>query len=167
MSFFEPPARPKVSPGPWWSARRPGSGHPTTYPAGFSFTLHLRLGNLSAREERQLPYLLDRADLDDDPLADDVLRFGLQFADGGKATTLDHPPHDPEGPSARPAGAERTRRGRWRHMEYWVWPLAPAGPFAFVRGRAEASRTRAPRSTPECFSKRPVTVGELGSNPPP
>jgi hypothetical protein len=90
------------------------------YPAGFSFTLHLRLRNLSAREERQLPYLLDRADLDDDPLADDYLRFGVQFADGRKATTLDRPPHDPEGQEPdRPVLREYGGGGggtRGRHM---------------------------------------------------
>ena len=50
-----------------------------------------RYSNLSAREERRNPYPSDSADLDD-PLADDYLRFGVQFADGRKATTLDDPP---------------------------------------------------------------------------
>jgi hypothetical protein len=63
------------------------------YLAGFSFTLSLRLRNLSVREERRNPYPFDSADLADDPLADDYLRFGMQFVDGRKATTLDHPPY--------------------------------------------------------------------------
>jgi hypothetical protein len=33
------------------------------YPAGFGFTLCLRLRNVSPREEQQFPYLLDRAPL--------------------------------------------------------------------------------------------------------
>jgi hypothetical protein len=165
MSFFEPPARPRegvaqamvVSPPAWIGPPHnvlPGIAPVQliiarseetviavagiqAYPAGFSFTLHLRLRNLSAREERQLPYLLDRADLDDDPLADDYLRFGVQFADGRKATTLDRPPHDPEGQEPdRPVLREHGGGGggAWWDIEYWVWPLPPAGPFAFVCG---------------------------------
>jgi hypothetical protein len=120
MSFFEPPARPTagvarakvVSPPAW--IRPPHNVLPGIapvqlivartdetvvaiagiqgYPAGFSFTLSLRLRNLSVREEQQLPYLFDSTDVEDDPLAGDFLRFGVQFADGRKATTLDHPP---------------------------------------------------------------------------
>jgi hypothetical protein len=165
MSFFEPPARPRegvaramvVSPPAWIGPPHnvfPGIAPVQliiarseetvvavagiqAYPAGFSFALHLRLRNLSAREERQLPYLLDRADLDDDPLADDYLRFGVQFADGRKATTLDRPPHDPEGQEPdRPVLREHGGGGggAWWDIEYWVWPLPPAGPFAFVCG---------------------------------
>jgi hypothetical protein len=33
------------------------------YPAGFGFTLCLRLRNVSSREEQQFPYLLDRVPL--------------------------------------------------------------------------------------------------------
>jgi hypothetical protein len=163
MSFFEPPARPPegvaramvVSPPAWLGPPHnvlPGIAPVQlliartdktvvavagiqAYPAGFSFTLHLRLRNLSAREERQLPYLLDRADLDDDPLADDFLRFGVQFADGRKATNLDRPPYDPEGQEPdRPVLIEHGAGGggAWWDMEFWVWPVPPAGPFAFV-----------------------------------
>jgi hypothetical protein len=173
MSFFEPPARPPagvaravaVSPPAWLGPPHnvlPGIAPVQliiartdqtvvavagiqAYPAGFSFTLHLRLRNLSAREERQLPYLLDRADLEDDPLADDVLRFGVQFADGGKATNLDRPSYDPEHEPDRPVLREHGGGGggAWWDMDLWVWPLPPAGPFAFVcawpgRGIAES-----------------------------
>ena len=174
MSFFEPPARPPaevarakvVSPPAW--IRPPHNVLPGIapvqlivartdetvvaiagiqgYPAGFSFTLSLRLRNLSVREEQQLPYLFDSTDVEDDPLAGDFLRFGVQFADGRKATTLDHPPYDPEGPAPdRPVLREHSGGGggtAW-DMEYWLWPLPPAGPFAFVcewpgRGIAES-----------------------------
>ena len=37
------------------------------YPAGFGFTLCLRLRNVSAREEQQFPYLLDRVPCGGDP----------------------------------------------------------------------------------------------------
>jgi hypothetical protein len=174
MSFFEPPARPTaevarakvVSPPAWLGpahnvlpgitpvqlivARTDetvvGVAGIQAYPAGFSFTLSLRLRNLSAQEEQRLPYLFDSTDPEDDPLAGDFLRFGVQFADGRKATTLENPRYDAEGPEPdRPVLREHGGGGggtAW-DMEYWLWPLPPAGPFAFVcewpaRGIAES-----------------------------
>ena len=103
--------------------------------------------NVSAQEEQQFPYLLDRVPFEGDPLPDALLRFGVQFADGRKATNLDRPSYDPEHEPDRPVLSEHGGGGggsAW-DMEYWVWPLPPAGPFAFVcewpgRGIAE-SRT--------------------------
>jgi hypothetical protein len=90
-SFFEPPARPPegvfravaVSPPAWLGSPHnvlPGIAPVEliiartdetvvalagiqAYPAGFGFTLCLRLRNVSAREEQQFPYLLDSAPL--------------------------------------------------------------------------------------------------------
>jgi hypothetical protein len=174
MSFFEPPARPPAyapravatSPPAWIGPPRnvlPGIAPVQlivartdetvvaiagiqAYPAGFCFTLSLRLRNLSVREERRSPYPFDSTDLEDDPLADDFLRFGVQFADGRKATTLEDPPYDPEGKGPdRPVLRQHGGGGggaAW-DMEHWLWPLPPAGPFAFVcewpgRGIAES-----------------------------
>jgi hypothetical protein len=174
MSFFEPPVRPPagvarakvVSPPAWIAPPHnvlPGIAPVQVivartdetviavagvqaYPAGFSFTLSLRLRNLSAQEEQRLPYLFDSTDPEDDALAGDFLRFGVQFADGRKATTLERPPYDPEGPAPdRPVLREHGGGGggtAW-DTEYWLWPLPPAGPFAFVcewpgRGIAES-----------------------------
>jgi hypothetical protein len=174
MSFFEPPVRPPagvarakvVSPPAWIAPPHnvlPGIAPVQVivartdetviavagiqaYPTGFSFTLSLRVRNLSAQEEQRLPYLFDSTDPEDDALAGDFLRFGVQFADGRKATTLEHPPYDPEGQAPdRPVLREHGGGGggtAW-DMEYWLWPLPPAGPFAFVcewsaRGIAES-----------------------------
>jgi len=103
------------------------------YPAGFGFTLCLRLRNLSAREEQQFPYLLDRVPFGGDPLPDEFLRFGVQLADGRKATNLDQPAYDPEQEPDRPVLFQHGGGGgaTW-DMEHWVWPLPPPGPFAFV-----------------------------------
>jgi hypothetical protein len=105
------------------------------YPEGFGFTLSLRLRTVSVREEQQFPYLLDRVAFEGDALPDEFLRFGVQFADGRKATNLDRPPYDPEGQAPdRPVLHQHGGGGggaTW-DMEYWVWPLPPAGPFAFV-----------------------------------
>ena len=116
------------------------------YPEGFGFTLNLRLRTVSAQEEQQFPYLLDRVGLEGNALPDEFLRFGVQFADGRKATNLDRPPYDPEGQAPdRPVLNQHGGGGggaTW-DMEHWVWPLPPAGPFAFVcawpgRGIAES-----------------------------
>jgi hypothetical protein len=116
------------------------------YPEGFEFTLSLRLRTLSAREEQHFPYLLDYRSLEGEAFPDEFLRFGVQFVDGRKATNLDRPPDDQDGQA--PGGPVLQQHGgggggaAW-DMEYWVWPLPPAGPFAFVcewpsRGIAES-----------------------------
>jgi hypothetical protein len=173
MSFFEPPVRPPgpvaravvVSPPAWLGPplnALPGIAPVElviartdetvvalagihAYPAGFEFTLCLRLRNPSPREEQQFPYLLDRAPFKGDPLPDELLRFGVQFADGRKATNLGRPSYDPEQEPDRPALSQHGGGGggsAW-DMRYWVWPLPPPGPFAFVgewpaRGIAES-----------------------------
>jgi hypothetical protein len=172
MSFFEPPASPPegvfravaVSPPAWLGPPHnvlPGIAPVElviartdetvvalagvqAYPAGFGFTLCLRLRNVSAREEQQLPYLLDRAPFEGDPLPDAFFRFGVQFADGPKATNLDRRAYDPDQEPDRPVLLQQGGGGggdTW-DMEHWVWPLPPPGPLAFVgewpaRGIAE------------------------------
>jgi hypothetical protein len=115
------------------------------YPAGFDFTLSLRLHTVSVREDQQLPHLFGPV-FEADPLPDEFLRFGVQFADGRKATNLDRPPYDPEGQEPDPPVLNQHGGGgggsAW-DIEHWVWPLPPAGPFAFVcewpgRGIAES-----------------------------
>ena len=173
MSFFEPPARPPqgvsravaVSPPAWLGPPHnvlPGIAPVElviartddtvaalagiqAYPAGFGFTLCLRLRTVSAQEEQQFPYLLDRVPVEGDPLPDELLRFGVQFADGRKATNLDRPAYDPDQEPDRPVLHPHGGGGggsAW-DMEHWVWPLPPPGPFAFVcewpaRGIAES-----------------------------
>jgi hypothetical protein len=77
----------------------------------------------------------------------ELLRFGVQFADGRKATNTTPMPfgrgrahmmsaHSRE-PEERPPGPVLTSRGgsggdrSWR-QEMWVWPLPPPGPLALV-----------------------------------
>jgi hypothetical protein len=104
------------------------------YPEGFGFTLSLRLHTVSVREE-QFPYLIDRAAFENSALPDEFLRFGVQFADGRKATNLDRPLYDLEGRAPdRPVLNQYGGGGggsAW-DMDHWVWPLPPAGPFAVV-----------------------------------
>lgn len=81
------------------------------------------------------------------PLPDDLLRLGVQFSDGRKATTIGPPAEAPfkewseavrEGREPMlPEGPILIQRGgggggtRWDHR-YWVWPLPPEGPLAFA-----------------------------------
>jgi hypothetical protein len=64
---------------------------------------------------------------------DELLRFGVQFADGRKATNLDRPSYDPDREPDRPVLIQHGGGGglAW-DMEHWVWPLPPPGPFTFV-----------------------------------
>jgi len=103
------------------------------YPTGFGFTLSVRLRRLSARQ--QDPNLFDVA-FEGDQIAAAFLRFGVQFADGAKATNL--PRYDVHRcDDAEPTAPVLTAHGggggglAW-DIDQWVWPLPPAGPLAFV-----------------------------------
>jgi hypothetical protein len=105
------------------------------YPTGFHFTLSLRLRHLSPRQQQQFPHLFEYGPPEGDPMPEDALRFGVLFADGGKATNLDRSPFtDDEGRPDPPVLSSSGGGGSpevWG-IEQWVWPLPPPGPFAFV-----------------------------------
>jgi hypothetical protein len=66
-------------------------------------------------------------------LSPELLRIGVQFADGSKATNVGGFHHDsdlPKGPVMHPGGGGGGG-GDWRQSE-WVWPLPPPGPLSFV-----------------------------------
>lgn len=74
-------------------------------------------------------------------LPDKLLRLGVRFPDGGKATTLDRVrPGKDDGPPAGPLlcwwpGSSGTRgRGELGFSRFglWLWPIPPAGPFDFA-----------------------------------
>ncbi|MEO3928580.1 hypothetical protein ABGB07_32660 [Micromonosporaceae bacterium B7E4] len=105
------------------------------YPTGFEFTVTAvlrtpdRRPDLPHHDIHQMGYWAGR------PLPAEFLRVGVQFADGSSITNLDRhafPPLDaePAGPVLIPASAEADDRRRVAH--YWVWPLPPSGPVAFV-----------------------------------
>jgi hypothetical protein len=66
----------------------------------------------------------------------EVLRFGIQFADGSKATNISRRPPsprddpEPEGPLIFPGGGGGGGSSWSQHL--WVWPLPPSGPLSFV-----------------------------------
>ena len=62
-----------------------------------------------------------------------MLRFGVAFADGRKASNLGgftRSGEEPEGPVLLGMGGGGGG-GRW-HQGFWMWPLPPIGPLAFV-----------------------------------
>ena len=67
---------------------------------------------------------------------DGMLRFGVQFADGSKATNASRPPFPergegaPQGPVMNPGGGGGGE-GSWR-QDFWIWPLPPPGPLTFA-----------------------------------
>lgn len=68
-------------------------------------------------------------------MSDEILRFGLQFADGSKVTNLGPPMIGPTdraqtGPMLMHMGG--SGGGEVVEQMYWVWPLPPPGPLAFV-----------------------------------
>jgi hypothetical protein len=73
-------------------------------------------------------------------LAPEILRFGLQFSDGRKATTTgelfpwvdldDTDEGEPTGPVLMSGGGGGGNR-EWE-AEFWLWPVPPPGPLAFV-----------------------------------
>jgi hypothetical protein len=66
----------------------------------------------------------------------ELFRFGVEFADGRKATNLGYPFQrqqedvDPSRPVLVPRGS--SGGGRSWQMNWWLWPLPPPGPLAVV-----------------------------------
>jgi hypothetical protein len=67
-------------------------------------------------------------------LSDEHLRFGVEFADGRRATNVGPPMWSvaaaSEGPMLHPGGGGAG--ASTAHETYWAWPLPPPGPLAFV-----------------------------------
>jgi hypothetical protein len=112
--------------------------HVTAFPSGLRFDL------LIARRKPPEDHLDDplhrfhlmRHAYRGGELPPELLRFGVQFADGSKATTLrphpfvDGPDKEPESPLLLEHGGGGG--GPLWTMGYWLWPLPPVGPLAFV-----------------------------------
>ena len=111
----------------------------TVYPDVFEFDVEIR--HRLDEEAFPYPFMLHHprrsADGELDP---GVFRLGIELSDGRKATNLNpgYPFPDPNDPNTPPAGpildgggGGGGGGGRWS-QGYWVWPLPPEGPLAFV-----------------------------------
>jgi hypothetical protein len=114
----------------------------TAYPYLFEFEVEIRhqLDDEGFWDLFGLHYQRRRSRSADGELDPEVLRLGIQLSDGRKATNLNpgYPFPDPNDPNTPPAGPILGGGGGggggdagWNYR-YWVWPLPPAGPFAFV-----------------------------------
>ena len=108
------------------------------YPVGFGCTLHLRLREVIPGEQSNFGAFNMFGDGVDPAgeFADYYLRFGVGFADGRKATNLEHRQDFDEGLAPDPPSL---RLVRWEgydllawEVDLWVWGLPPPGPLAFV-----------------------------------
>lgn len=159
-NFFEPPPPPPEpelveSPQPWWGPPLNviGAGVALdvlltrtedtavslerfiSYPSGFGFTLVVRGRTEEAGwridESMSESWRHQRNRVEIPP---ERLRFGIQFADGSKATNL-YFSHAQQGES--PTAPVLQQRGggggggRWE-QDYWVWPLPVPGQLGFA-----------------------------------
>lgn len=153
MTFFEPPPPPPTPPEPseppeWRSPPDNELPVPLALLLPLAQTDELALWARGFSVYRNgVSFALDlvRRHPPRDPLANpflagvrpapDGLRFGIEDANGGKATNLDQPwrqrnDDQPEPPVLCPHGGG----GHLRHLStrYWLWPLPPPGPLTFA-----------------------------------
>jgi hypothetical protein len=111
------------------------------YPSGFAFEVLTMAARAGGEEELLDPLLFGhhrhRMRAGQAGLPPEMLRMGVQFADGGKATNTNTSRLDPRDPGEPPSGPVMHQGGggggggSW-HQSHWVWPLPPPGPLAFV-----------------------------------
>jgi hypothetical protein len=106
----------------------------TAYPEGFVFVLDVRVrGHRKEELLRGPPPWMHEFRRQEQGLPDDLLRYGLEFADGSRVTSLERFPgfeDAPQAPVLVPHGGSGGA-GRWEQY-CWVWPLPPEGPLLFV-----------------------------------
>ena len=131
------------------------------YPAGFEFTVHLRLRDTPHPEGREFWPFHELGPHRRPPWPDEVLRLTVQFADGRSVSSLDPPTGeapDPDQPMISSGPGTGGGVNGWSFdMGYRVRPLPRPGRWPLsAPGRDEGSRPRGSRLTGE-RSGRPPT----------
>jgi hypothetical protein len=107
-------------------------------PAGFGFTLHLRLRELDPRQRREFWPFPELGPHRGPEWPDEVLRLTIEFANGRSVNNLDPPAVGADGPDLnRPMLSMGPGTGGgvdgWSFdMDYRARPLPPPGPLAFI-----------------------------------
>ena len=105
------------------------------YPTGFEFDVVTMTAPDQAGLDPMLfhDYHQDFGRGGADAIPPEMLRLGIQFADGSKATNIGGFPHHRQSPDAplMVAGGGGGGGGRWSQSQ-WVWPLPPPGPLTLV-----------------------------------
>ena len=108
----------------------------TAYSTGFEFEYIVRVREEKFGELLPETHRWHRRVGDGEELPDELFRFGIEFADGSRVTTLEsRPPSDLAAEDARgPAMVPRGGGGSFERWvgQWWVWPLPPGGLMAFV-----------------------------------
>ena len=105
-------------------------GRCAAYPAGFEFEIRVVVAAAGLDPSLNGPYARREGDGNN---YDEMLRFGIEFADGARATNVRHQTISdgaPAAPYMRGIGGGGSPTS-WDHG-FWVWPLPPPGALAFV-----------------------------------
>ena len=161
----QPPDREPPPSPPWWAAPRNELGAPvpirlvlartdrvavalvgaTAYSTGLALTMAVRSRRSGTIEDVEAflgdPYGLPfghpiRHMHHGGELPPEILRFGVQFSDGRKATTVGGALPG-GGPDEEPSGAVLVQGGGGGgngdyESDFWLWPLPPPGPVTFA-----------------------------------
>jgi hypothetical protein len=103
------------------------------YANGIEFTLTMRRRESGSVHGRDHPMMGWHQAIDSGEIPDEVLRFGIEFGDGRKATVFDRfrMPDEPQPDIVlRPGGGGGGNKSY--ELRFWVWPLPPEGLLAFV-----------------------------------
>jgi len=106
-------------------------GRCAAYATGLDFELHVLASADAGDLDPSLNGIYQRAG--GGSTYEKMLRFGVAFADGRKASNLGgftRSEEEPDGPVLWGMGGGGGG-GRW-HQGFWMWPLPPVGPLAFV-----------------------------------
>jgi hypothetical protein len=112
----------------------------TAYPTGLEFDVTIAMRAVSSFPFHDVSHDLHmwrrRRGAESEDLPSDLFRFGVEFADGREATSLDQywPRNPDQDPPRSPILTHHGGGGGEQRctLHYWLWPLPPAGPLAFV-----------------------------------